>query len=225
MNWINDWSKKTGAMEMSKLSDLEDARARGVTEGFEKFQSKLEAQAAEIETLRSDNTAHFLKINELQKELDEANRYASLAGGVAANSESRIAELEADRDRLKAEADEFYELKRDLLKSNQEYLLCLDIAQSERDRLRFELESTEKVYRMNREFVDGAKSQLKEAGASIRALQSKCEIYEKALQRLTKIGPPSRPTTGLEYAQVALEDNCKIAEQALLDAKTTTGEK
>lgn len=41
------------------------------------------------------------------------------------------------------------------------------------------------------------------------------EELRTALERLTKIGPPSKPTTGLEYAEVALVDNCNLAKEAL----------
>lgn len=45
--------------------------------------------------------------------------------------------------------------------------------------------------------------------------KARIEKLEAALQRLTKVGPPSRSCTGLEYAQVCLEDNCRIAIEAL----------
>lgn len=49
----------------------------------------------------------------------------------------------------------------------------------------------------------------------IKAMAERIETLEAALSRLTKIGPPSRPTTGDEWASVALKDNCAIAERVL----------
>lgn len=54
--------------------------------------------------------------------------------------------------------------------------------------------------------------------AAYQSAIERVKRLEAVLERLTKVGPPSRPTTGLEYAQVALEDNCRIATEALKES-------
>lgn len=48
-------------------------------------------------------------------------------------------------------------------------------------------------------------------------------VAEEALDRLTKVGPPSVPTTGAEWANVCLTDNCKIAREAQAEIKKLRG--
>lgn len=47
--------------------------------------------------------------------------------------------------------------------------------------------------------------------AEIDLLLQIIEKQSEAIERLTKVGPPSVPTTGAEWAEQALKDNCQIA--------------
>jgi len=66
---------------------------------------------------------------------------------------------------------------------------------------------------------------LLEAYAEQKVLEERAKSARllEALERLTKIGPPSRSCTGQEYAQVALHDNCNIAKEAIRDYNQSEG--
>jgi len=46
----------------------------------------------------------------------------------------------------------------------------------------------------------------------------------ETLERLTKVGPPSKPCSGSEWAIQALKDNCELADKVLQEYKSKCGE-
>lgn len=58
----------------------------------------------------------------------------------------------------------------------------------------------------------------------IKLLLSIIEKQRDALARLKLVGPPSRPTTGEEWASVALKDNCNIARQVESEIEKMLGD-
>ena len=56
---------------------------------------------------------------------------------------------------------------------------------------------------------------IEERDAKIAELERKLELARTALERLTKVGPPSKSTSGSEWSNQCLIDNCEIARDAV----------
>lgn len=109
-------------------------------------------------------------------------------------------ELKDQRHGLRKERDQ---LKSELADSIRRHNDCYEAFTKERDSLRVQLEEL-------KSYLPKVPTESYE-----KRMAQQIADYEAALERLTMVGMPSRPTTGLEYAQVCLEDNCKIARDVL----------
>lgn len=56
------------------------------------------------------------------------------------------------------------------------------------------------------------------AANNFNAILSAMEVLVSGLESVTKINPPSRSTSGPEWADVCLKDNCEKAQEALRKA-------
>lgn len=104
-------------------------------------------------------------------------------------------------------------------------IAALDKLKAERDELLDQIRCLEFNLKQKSDEIGRAEHR----GNTVNYIYDKCETYGRqvlelgnalrdmvgALERLTKVGPPSIPTTGADWAAQCLKDNCEIAKASL----------